>query len=173
MSDNQTVHIRPRFNAMSELTVEEIQLKINNYLKNNPSNCYGKINYGFGSIHLPEKEQHYWSPQLTISLEKTEEGTEIRGLYGPKASIWTMFVFFYSIIGFGFIIFLIVGLSHISLEKESTIIWLSPLMLILFFSIYLTSYFGKKKGTPQLIKLESFIEAALEIKMKDHFDDLN
>lgn len=173
MSDLQTIHIRPRFRVKSDLTVEEIQHKINNHLKINLTNCYGKIAHGFGSIHLPQKQQHYWSPKLTISLEKTSEGTEIRGLYGPKASIWTMFVFFYSVIGFGFIIFLIVGLSHISLEKESNLIWLSPLFLILFLSIYLTSYFGKKKGTPQLITLEKLIEEALEIEMKDHFEDEN
>ena len=27
-------------------------------------------------------------------MEETEEGTLIRGLIGPKPSVWTMFVFF-------------------------------------------------------------------------------
>lgn len=165
----KAIKIRPRFRLLSALSVEEIQSKINRHLSDANSSCYGKLSRAYGTIYLPKSEQHYWSPQLTISLEKTEEGTEIRGLYGPKASIWTMFVFFYATIGFSFIVILIIALTHLSLEKESIYIWLAPLLLLLFFSLYFISYFGQKKGKPQLIVLESFIEEALEMKMKDHF----
>lgn len=169
MSESNTIQIRPRFKLLSDLSIEEIQGKINDHLVKANTTCFGKINHGFGTIQLPKSEQHYWSPQLVISLEETEEGTEIRGLYGPKPSIWTMFVFFYATIGFAFIIILIVGLTHISMEKESLIIYLAPLLLILFFSLYYISHLGQKKGTPQLILLEKFIENALDIEMKEHF----
>lgn len=168
MLDSSTIQIRPRFKLLIKDSLPEIERKINKHLERSSTSCYGKISYGFGTIQIPRKEQHYWSPQLTISLEKTDDGTEIRGLYGPKPSIWTMFVFFYATIGFVFIITLIIGLTNISLDKESTIIWLSPILLILFFSLYLISYLGQKKGRPQLISLERFIEDALEIKMNDY-----
>lgn len=169
MTENNPIQVRPRFKLLSDLSIEELQGKINDHLVKATTNCYGKINHGFGTIQLPTSEQHYWSPQLVISLEKTDEGTEIRGLYGPKPSIWTMFVFFYATIGFAFVITLIIGLTHISMEKDSLIIWLAPLLLVLFFSLYFISYLGQKKGTPQLILLEQFIESALGIKMKEHF----
>tara|TARA_R110002049_G_scaffold306637_2_gene505496 strand:- start:2526 stop:3038 length:513 start_codon:yes stop_codon:yes gene_type:complete len=169
MPESNTIQIRPRFKLLSDLSIEEIQGKINDHLVKANTTCFGKINHGFGTIQLPKSEQHYWSPQLVISLEKTEGGTEIRGLYGPKPSIWTMFVFFYATIAFGFIITLIIGLTNISMEKESLIIWFAPALLLLFFSLYLISYLGQKKGTPQLVILEKFIEGALGMKMEEHF----
>lgn len=161
MAESPAIQIRPRFKVLSESSVEEIQERINNYLTLPSTHGYGKITHGFGTIYLPTSEQHYWSPQLTISLEKTEKGTEVRGLYGPKASIWTMFVFFYATIGFSFIITLIVGLTHISMEKESLVIWFAPLLLIIFLSLYLISYLGQKKGHPQVIKLDKIINEVL------------
>ena len=167
MSESNTIQIRPRFKLLSDLSIEEIQGIINDHLVKADTTCYGKIDHGFGTIHLPISEQHYWSPQLVISLEKIEEGTEIRGLYGPKPSVWTMFVFFYATIAFAFIITLIIGLTHISMEKESHVIWLAPALLLLFLSLYLISYLGQKKGSNQLAILENFISNALKIKGTD------
>lgn len=161
MSESAPIQIRPRFKVIIKDSVENIQERINHNLTKPSTHCYGKISHGFGTIHLPLSEQHYWSPQLTISLEKTEEGTEVRGLYGPKASIWTMFVFFYATIGFGFIITLIVGLTNISMEKESIVIWFAPLLLIIFLSIYLISYWGQKKGNTQLKQLDDIMTKIL------------
>lgn len=110
-------------------------------------------------------EQHFWSPQLTVTVEEIENKTEIRGLYGPKPSVWTMFVFFYCIMGFLALISAMVGFANLSLEKPAGILWLSPIFLVLFFSIYLVSNFGQKLGKDQLVILHNFFEKALDIKV--------
>ena len=97
-----TYRVRPRFKIETPLKVETLTQRIALALDKEDAPCKGRINStGFGSIMLPVDQQHYWSPRLTISMEETEDGTIIRGLYGPRPAVWTMFVFFYSFIGFG------------------------------------------------------------------------
>ncbi|MDC1451284.1 hypothetical protein N8371_02550 [Vicingaceae bacterium] len=116
-------------------------------------------------IHILKQDQHFWFPQLTVTVEEVEGITEIRGLFGPKPSVWTMFIFFYCIVGFLTIISTMVGLSNLSLDKPAGILWLTPVLILLFLSIYLVSNFGKKLGKDQLVILHNFFEKALNIKV--------
>lgn len=165
---DQIIHIRPRFKLQVEMDVKEIEHCIMEKILSKEFPCSGNIKHGFGSISILKKDQHFWSPQLTITLEKVEEKTEIRGLYGPKASVWTMFIFFYCIIGFLTIISVMVGLSNLSLEKPAGVLWYSPIFIVLFLTIYLVSNFGKKLGKDQLVILHHFFEKAIGKKVEDH-----
>ena len=94
----KSFRVRPRFQIESIFTGEELNDRINTELKNSES-CLGSVMAGHVTLYLPVNEQHYWSPQLSLSIEDTENGCLIRGLYGPRPSVWTMFVFIYFIIG--------------------------------------------------------------------------
>ncbi|NBG67124.1 hypothetical protein [Acidiluteibacter ferrifornacis] len=168
MSESHPIQIRPRFKVRTSKSQAEIEAMINGFLKTEGCICKGKINHGFGTITIPKVEQHYWSPQLVISIEETPEGTEMRGLYGPKPSIWTMFVFFYATIGFSIIIIAIIGLTNLSLEKSAHILWLTPVLILVFLSLYLTSHYGQKKGHDQLVILHHFIEKSTGFTIEDH-----
>ena len=61
-----------------------------------------------------------------------------------------------------------VGFSNLSLDKPAGILWLTPIFIVLFFSIYLVSNFGKKIGYEQFVILHNFFEEALSIKVDDH-----
>ncbi|MBL4708118.1 MAG: hypothetical protein JKY48_06725 [Flavobacteriales bacterium] len=145
------VHIRPRFKLQVEIEVNEIERCIKETILSREFPCSGSIKHGFGSISILKKDQHFWSPQLTITVEQLDDKTEIRGLYGPKPSVWTMFIFFYCIVGFLGIISAMLGLSNLSLDKPAGVLWFTPIFMILFLSIYLISNFGKKLGKDQLV----------------------
>lgn len=168
LTTDQIIHIRPRFHLQIDKTVDEVQELISKTIKSNEFPCTGRIKHGFGVINILKKDQHFWSPQLTVTVEEVEGKTEIRGLYGPKPSVWTMFIFFYCVVGFLAIISTMVGLSNLSLEKPAGVLWLTPIFVLLFLSIYLVSNFGKKLGKDQLTILHNFFEKALNIKVNDH-----
>lgn len=150
--------VRPRFRVETEWKEEDLADKIKSCLNDSGTSLIGQIKHGHAIISLPKEEQHYWSPQLTLSLEKTDEGCTLRGLFGPRPTVWTMFVFFYAIIGFAILIIGIVGTSFLSLDKPATILWAIPILLIVFLSLYLVSFFGKKLGEEQMVTLHKFIE---------------
>ncbi|WP_428236963.1 hypothetical protein [Gracilimonas sp.] len=157
--------IRPRIRVQTTMSSEDIHRRIRTLLNSDNAACEGQTTKGFATIYPPQREQHFWSPQLTITVEENEDGNLVRGLYGPKPSVWTMFVFFYSAIGFATMIILMVGLSLWSLGNPATILWLVPVLLLLFLSLYLVAYFGQKLGHKQMGNIHRFIEECLAQKI--------
>lgn len=154
--------IRPRIYVETPLSPDEINHRIRKELRSQSRLCDGQSTKGFATICPPEKDQHFWSPQLTITLEEAEGSSVIRGLYGPKPAVWTMFVFFYATIGFTILIMSMIGLSYWSLGKSADFLWLLPVLIFLFFTLYGVAYFGQKLGHKQMTNLHRFLERCLE-----------
>ncbi len=157
--------IRPRIQFESEYSPEQLYRKIKENLEKADVECEGHVLPGFATFYPLEENQHYWSPQLTIHFEKTENGSLIRGLYGPKPSVWTMFMFFYSFIGFVTMIAAMVSLSYWSLEQESLIFWSVPVLILIFLSLYLVAYLGQKFGHQQIVYIHQFLEECVGHKI--------
>ena len=92
--------IRPRFKTTSHLSPIEIQQRLEKRLQSHPNDCIGKVIPNYVVLKIPKKEQHYWSPQLSLQLEESETAdTVIRGLYGPSPNVWSLFTFGYASMG--------------------------------------------------------------------------
>lgn len=153
--------VRPRFKVETAYSVEEIVNQIKSSLKKEDSPIRGQVHVSNTTLFLPQEEQHYWSPQLSLSFEETEAGCVVRGLYGPRPVVWTMFVFFYSIIGVAILFISVVGYSYLSLGKSGSILWFVPVLLIVFLSLYLVAHFGQKLGHHQMVTLHKFMEECI------------
>lgn len=153
--------IRPRIRVESNFSAEQIRKIISKRLDDPGTSIEGTILSNYGTIFPKQEDQHYWSPQLTFTIEETQEECLIEGLYGPQPTVWTMFVFFYAVIGFVALIISMIGLSYWSLGKSTSILWLVPLLILLFMSLYLVAYLGQKIGHRQMINLHHFMEECL------------
>lgn len=158
----EITEIRPRFRIETDDEPKALEEKINAATSAEDASCWGKITHGFGTLHIPQHDQHYWSPQLTLHIEERESGSLIRGLYGPKPAVWTMFVFFYCVIGFGTLIVAVIGYSNWTLGKSAALLWWVPVLMLIFLSLYLVAYFGKKMGHDQMVRLHHFLEKAIK-----------
>jgi len=150
--------VRPRFKVHTTHSIDQLVDQIQSKLKQENASCLGQVHVMGGTLSVPLEQQHYWSPQLSLSFEETESGTILRGLYGPRPSVWGMFVFFYSIIGVGTLIAATIGFSMLSLGKPSPILWAVPVLVLIFLSLFLVSYSGQKVGKKQMIILHRFLE---------------
>lgn len=103
-------------------------------------------------MKMEKSQQHFWSPQLGLAIEKHEEGGAlIRGLYGPRPQIWTMFVFLYATISMSTLAMLIWGLSqHLVLNTYPWALWFVPGGVLTVGGIYLLTQFGQKLSYPQM-----------------------
>lgn len=159
--------IRPRFRINVDLTMNEVKDKLSASISEKHEEVGGQVIQGHATITVPEKDQHYWSPQLTLSYEEDGEGVLLRGMYSPRPAVWTMFVLFYSIIGFATLIISVVGYSNWSLGQSAAILWAVPVLVLVFLSLYLVSFMGQKVGRKQMIVLHNFVEEALGIEILD------
>jgi hypothetical protein len=163
MSENTEEHlvgyeIRPRFKKETTLSLDELTVKIQAGLDSENAPCVGHVYSGYAKLHLPQNERHYWSPQLNLSFETVDNTTILRGLYGPRPTVWTMFIFFYALIAFITVVILVIGLSYWTLGKSTTILWVVPLLVIVFGSLYFVAYSGQKLGYDQMVTLHHFLE---------------
>lgn len=159
--------IRPRFKVNLSQSPDLIKSQLEVGLNQGDSGIYGTLIDGHATLSLPKEDQHYWSPQLGLSFESSDTGSTLRGLYGPRPEVWTMFVLFYSIIGFAALVISIIGYSNWSLGQSAQILWAVPVLMVIFLTLYLVSYFGQKMGRKQMIQLHTFVESALNIQIRE------
>ena len=154
--------IRPRFKIYSDKSAVEIEHAIQKQLDKQPERCVGRVISNHITIGIPHEEQHYWSPQLGLSLEEEDEKTLIRGLYGPAPNVWTLFVFLYATIGILSLFIVITGTSKLSLSKSANELWALPIFAAGAIFLYFLSQVGQKLGAEQTFKIHHFLEEAIE-----------
>lgn len=163
-ASNQEIHIyqiRPRFQIETPYTKEVLTGMIRANLEQSQDSCSGWAKSGYATIKIPDEDQHYWSPQLNLSIEDLPNGSLIRGSYGPKPSVWTMFMFFYFLLGTAILIITVIGFANLSIGFSGAILWMVPMLIILFLSLYLIAYFGQKLARDQMLVLHDFLESAI------------
>ena len=162
-----SIRIRPRFKLSTSYSPEELISKIKLRLEEGGNNCYAEsLLKNFIVLKIEKEEQHFWSPQLTLSIDKLENGSFIRGLYTPKPTIWSMFVFFYTGIGVCILFGGLYGLSRLSLNLEAPILWAIPVLVGLALLLYIIAQIGQKLGAQQMFYLHHFIENAIDKKVR-------
>jgi hypothetical protein len=139
--------------------MQEIQALIEEGLTKEGCDCTATVSPGFIVLRIPPEERHYWSPQLTITLEETEEeGTVIRGLYGPNPTVWAMFFYGYAALGILGLFTAMVGTSQWMLKKPAPILWALPVFAGLALILYVIAQTGQKLGAEQTFTLHHFYE---------------
>ena len=160
-----SLRIRPRFNQIIPAPCEKIEERMKLRLKEPQSICVGSVIPGFIVIKIPRSERHYWSPQLSLSLEEHEEGTFVRGLYGPNPTVWAMFTFGYSALAVIALFISIIGFSKVSLGLEAPILWVLPVLVIMALVLYFIAQTGQKIGVEQTFTIHHFYEEAMGEKV--------
>ncbi|MBR9914682.1 MAG: GTP-binding protein [Algicola sp.] len=115
-------------------------------------------------IKIPKEKQHFWSPQLHLEINKNdqEETSTIYGLFGPNPTVWTMFMFLHFMVAGLFIGFGIWTYVNWRLGSHYAIpLFLTLLMILLWFALYFGGRLGKKTGAEEMQRLHDFMKETL------------
>ena len=160
---NSKVYLRPRFtidlvgdnNSLLSLFAEEF--------KKEKTLFRGKLVDEHVFISVPKKKEHFWSPQLHLEILNEDKKILLKGLFGPKPQVWTMFMFIHFIVGISFLAFLVLLYSNISLNES---IFFPVVMLVVlpfvWTLLYLLGNVGKDTGKKQIHELHNFMEEVIE-----------
>ena len=154
--------MRPRFEMVIPGTSARALQKIQTKLGEHGCPCIGTILGKHVDLKITEAQRHFWSPQLTVDVEGHEEGTLIRGLFGPRPELWTFFVALYAVIGFCGLTGLLFGFSQWSLGLSPYALWVVPTAAALGLGVYLTALSGQKMAQEQMLLLRTFLSEALQ-----------
>jgi hypothetical protein len=154
--------VRPRFVQTVPLSPQQIEDRVSAALAERCRGCELKRFPGYLTLRIPEDEQHFWSPQLTLSLDPDEAGgTTISGIYGPRTNVWSMFLYGYLIVG---TLATFTGIFGIAQWVVGARPWgLAPfaIFVALALALYLFAQFGQKLGARQTYTLHLAYEAAI------------
>ena len=159
---SNNLRVRPRFRMEIPLSPEEILKRLHDANKENPSTCILEFVSNHVTLKIPSAQQRYWSPQMQVELESTNNGTLLRGLIGPKPGIWTMFVFFYSAFGFLTMLGALFGISQIMLKMNPWALWSLPVGLIIILLLYMISHLGQQLSKDQIGILIEYLNSAIK-----------
>ena len=161
---NSDIHLRPRFKMDFSESQQEIISKFKANL--NEGNCKycSKIVDEHIIIDVPTEENHFWSPQLNIEIEKiNDKETIVKGLFGPKPQVWTLFMFFHFAVAVAFIGFSVMAYVQWSIHTDYSFALTMVLALpAIWFVMYFLGRIGKKTGHKQMDELYKFMMKTLE-----------
>lgn len=115
-------------------------------------------------IDVLQKETHFWSPQLHVEVEKLNENESvIRGLFGPKPHVWTLFMFIHFVMAFAFIGFAIITYVKWVLKSNIQFYMIGLCAVpVLWIVMYFLGRLGKRKGENQMKMLQTMLISVLE-----------
>ena len=156
---NSEVFLRPRFTIDLDENYYTVLENFSNTFNKEECKFIGSVVDEHIFISVSKKEEHFWSPQLHLEIiEKSEKKSLLKGLFGPKPQVWTLFMFIHFIIGVSFLGFGVMLYSRISLGES---MFFPIIMMIVLPLIWILLYFlgkiGKDTGKNQMRDLHNFM----------------
>ncbi len=155
--------IRPRFKQFVQGTTQDWEKTIYEGFKADQrlvaSHLPGHVYVGIG------QDRHFWSPQLHLTFEQDEDSVVIRGLYGPKPTLWAIFFFGYVVIGISTLFLGMWGFSRYTLGMDAAILWSVPVLLFLGAALYVAGQMGQKLGAQQMFEIHHLFESITKDKV--------
>ncbi|MDB2657217.1 hypothetical protein N9Y60_04095 [Crocinitomicaceae bacterium] len=150
--------IRPRFALKIAADPEKAMACLEDGFKKDPT-----VGGVFAKNHLflkvPESEQHYWSPELSVRIEIEEftHYTTVSCLVGPRQSVWALWDFIYTSILLVTLFSGFYGWAQYNVDGYSAWLWVIPFGIIGLSTAFIASKVGQHKGRNQMLHLISFV----------------
>ena len=156
------IFLKPRFQLEIDSSAANVLSKISEIISLEEKYIIRLVDHHV-IIDIPEKESHFWSPQLHMEVEEEgEEKAKIRGLFGPKPHVWTLFMFIHFGVALAFFIFAVIAYTNHSLGNSITFPVIMLIVLpILWVTLYWIGRVGKSFGQHQMDELKNFTESIL------------
>jgi len=164
MSTTNEIVLRPRFKIELEQNNESILQEFETTKTSQKDFIISRVN-DHVFIKIPKDKQHFWSPELHLEISEIDQNKSmLQGLFGPKPSVWTMFMFFHFIVAGLFLAFGIWAYTNWSLKSDYAIqLLIAFLMILTWVALYFIGRIGKATGKDQMHLLYDFMNKILNL----------
>lgn len=168
MALSNDIALRPRFKMNIDRDHESILIDFETAKTNQSDFIVTRLD-DHVFIKFPKEKEHFWSPQLHLEINKTDDAkSKLHGLFGPKPTVWTLFMFLHFIVAGIFIGFGIWTYTHWSLEQNYALqASVTMLMVIIWITLYFAGSIGKASSTNDMRLLNNFMNSVLNTTDED------
>jgi hypothetical protein len=157
--------MRPRFVVATELATDEGLRRITGELGEPGCPVEGLVAGNHVDLMIPKSARHYWSPRLSLEFEPLDTGVRVRGLYGPRPAVWTLFAMFYSALGFLAVMGAIFGYSQWLIDQTPWALWSLPIAVVAAVGAYVTSLIGQRLALEEMQFLHGYAKRRLGVEL--------
>jgi hypothetical protein len=104
---------------------------------------------------------HSWSPQLTLDLSETADGTLVRARFAPHPHVWALYLAIHALGAFGTLGAAMAGLSQYLAGQSPWALWALPIAPVLAALVWALAFVGQGLGAEQMYTLRRFVEESL------------
>lgn len=154
--------IRPHFIHEAEEPPTAFQEKVVDHVENKEPRIQIKTFPDYLTLVIPDEDQHFWSPQLNLSISALEEGgTEVTGTYGPNTNVWSMYLYGY-LTGFCFAgVSTVFAISKWIVSGWTLGFFLMGISYAILAGLYITAQIGQKLAAQQTFELHQAFERGI------------
>jgi len=156
---------RPRFAVELHCGPEDVMAMLRDRLDGNVQDVVGTFSRRHGVLKMPLERRHFWSPQLSLTVEEVEQEagrTRVRGVIAPHPDIWTGFVFTYGTLFLVGLCGLMYGFAQLSLGQPPTAFVVPVAALALAGFVYGAAFIGQGLGADEVYQLRGYLDGCLE-----------
>lgn len=154
--------MRPRFELVVETPLDEMLSRLHLAVQVPASPVVGMVAGNHLELMIPKERRHFWSPRLSLKLTAIEEQTRLRGLFGPRPSVWTLFATFYAFLGFIVVLAAMFGASQWSIGNPPTAFWGVPIAGVGALVAYGLSLAGQRLAQDEMQLLDRFLRDCID-----------
>ena len=155
------LRLRPRFEAVAPCGPDEAARRLRAALARPGAGFRGGVYGAHALVHVPAAEERVWSPFLSLDIYGRPGETRVRGLFGPKPSVWTLFVAAYGVCacvaffagGFGW--------AQWGLGQTPWALAGLPAAAAGALVVFGLAQYGRRRGQAQMAALRAFLDGAL------------
>ena len=165
MNDSQVnadaTRMRPRFSVDLPVEVDEAILRLREAFDSPELHGVSMVAGRHAELLVDRSERRIWSPRLTLRLEDSPPGSELRCRFSPRPDVWTGFMFVYFVLVFLVVFGATLGYVQQVSDETAWGFWAIPVGVTLIACIHLASYVGQRLAAAQMRELRGRLESVL------------
>lgn len=154
--------MRPRFELELPCDAKELLDRMQQRLACGRCPCRLTVVGRHVEVDVHERIRHFWSPRLSLELEPRDGAeTILRGLFGPNANVWTLFMAAYAFTALSAMFSGVFGLVQLGLGQSPWGLAIAGAAVLAALLPYGGSLVGQRLAADQMELLRCFLLASL------------
>jgi hypothetical protein len=160
--------MRPRFTVDVACDAASVVRALRDRIADAEPPLEGYFNDAHCVLRVPAPRRLFFSPELDLTFERIDEpgpapgGIRVRGLFAPRPSIWTGFVFAYSALAVAGLAGALYGIVQLSLGHTPWALLVPLGALALIGAVYGSTFIGQGLAATQMYEMRSYLDDCLE-----------
>jgi len=152
---------RPLVDLEIEAPPDEVLDRFRHCLETGMCTCEGSVGTKELSLVLSGESRHVFSPWVSLEAHRWNEGTRLRGHFGPHPNLWTLFVFIYATWVVVFIVGSVLGYVQFAMSQTPWGLWVALGAALAQGVACSVDLIGRSLGRKQMHVLRQFIGTTL------------